>query len=224
LQKSQAASRQALLDLQTSINNQIKSNQAQAKIDDANAKTQNAQDITNSKAIAQATLDSIKSSGITDPTQLDAAIKEIADANGISNPSILQGQIATLDPQYGMAALKNENIKSTIAKRNQPKVVNPTVDKVAANFQKDAGVQITAMNTTTATGTTKTGWSNAYNTLAQKYAGLGYKLPDGTVVKVTDKLTPDQVTAAGGDPANGDQTIIDIALDKKDNYKKVANQ
>ena len=134
LQTSQTEGRNALLDLQKTINEQIKSNQAQAKIDAADAKTQNTQDITNSKAVAQATLDAIKSSGITDQTQIDSLLKEVADANGISNPSILQGQIATLDPQYGTAALKNANIKSTIAKRNQPKVPAAQKPKVDGGF------------------------------------------------------------------------------------------
>ena len=226
---AQKEGRQALLDLQTSINNQIKDNQAQAKIDAADAKTQNTQDITNSKAIAQATLDSIKSSGITDPTQLDAAIKEIADANGISNPEILKGQIATLDPQYGTAALKNANTQSTITARTKASALAATKAATAAakavgapdtkakkTFDADLKKQITSLNTSIPTQ--KQSWGDAYNTMAQNYSTATYML-DGVRVGLTQQLTPAQITSAGGNP-KVDQTILDIKLNKTANQNK----
>jgi hypothetical protein len=150
LQSAQNEGRNALLDLQKTIDQTIKENQAQARIDTANAKAQLASDVTNSKSIAQATLDEIKSAGITDEAQLDAAIKEIADANGITNPAILKGQIATLDPQYGTAALKNANIKSIIEKKNQPKTTAPAKPKVDGGYsytQDDVASYISFLNT-----------------------------------------------------------------------------
>lgn len=136
LNAAQAEGRNALLDLQKTIDSTIKSNQAQAKIDAAEAKAQQTSDITVSKSIAQAALDALEAAGITDPASLEYAnaIQQIADEQGISNPTILQGQIATLNPASGTAALKNKNIISTINKRNQPKTSAPTKPKVDGGF------------------------------------------------------------------------------------------
>jgi hypothetical protein len=166
LKNAQAEARQTLQDVATTINNQVKDNLAQAKQDAADAKQQNTLDISTSKSIAQATLDAIKSSGITDATQIQSAIKEIADANGISNPSILQGQIATLDPQYGTAALKNQNLQARTNKITNPppKTVKPKVDGGFTYTQADVSKYMSFLNTggTASDGTVYGGKGSTY--------------------------------------------------------------
>ena len=149
LNAAQNEGRNALLDLQKTIDATIKSNQAQAKIDSANIKAQNTTDITNSKSIAQLALDQIKESGVTDEAAIDAFINDIAEQNGISNPAILKGQMSILDPKSGTAALKNKNLQATINKKLNPtpKTVKPKVDGAYSYTPEDISTYISFLNT-----------------------------------------------------------------------------
>jgi len=230
-QKAFTDGQTALAALDKTLQDQIASNQAQARIDQTTANQQITNDIRVSTSIAQSVADQIKASGVTDPAKIKAFIDATAadPANNISNPATLEAAVAKAQATEKTTALQNlntetnikdNNIRTNIAVQNAN---NKNNNAQMTAFQKDVKVQNAKLNSKTSAGRNTGDWGDTYNYMAQTYGSLSYKLPDGSVVGFTQQLTPAQVKAAGGNPAV-DQTIIDIALNKTANGKKVAGQ
>lgn len=106
-----------LAKLLTATNNQVKTVQAQQKIDAAAKKQQLTSDVTLSSKTAAGLVQAVQESGITDPAQIDAYIQDMATKNGITNPDILKSAYVTAQQTAQKAALSAENTQSEINKR-----------------------------------------------------------------------------------------------------------
>lgn len=118
LTKAQDDKTKSINDLLTQTDKIVKERQAQAKIDQAATKATLATDVTTSTKIAAGLADSLKKSGITDPTQVKAYVEQMAHDNGITNPEILNSALVTAQAAASKADLAAQNTESTIAKRN----------------------------------------------------------------------------------------------------------
>lgn len=116
----------------------------------------------------------------------------------------------------GMDVVKSQQDLDNLNKQKELAISQQNANRLAADkggltteekaFQGDLNAAIAGL----ASG--KKTWADAYDTLATIY---GKTNPD-----LVRKLTPAEVTAAGGDPSgdNGDQTYLDILLNKKKFY------
>ncbi len=95
LEKTQTDKTNTLEKLLTATNAQVKTVQAQQKIDAATAKNTLTADTTTSKGIAAGMVAALKAANITDPAQINSYVQAMAQKNGITNPDILAGELAT---------------------------------------------------------------------------------------------------------------------------------
>jgi hypothetical protein len=121
----------AISDLATAANNAVKLSQAQAKIDAQALKDGIANDNKVSLGIAGSAVDQITNSGLKGK-DLETYVQELATANGISNPAILQTAIDTEQAKRTKGNLANKNVQSTINNRGKSSTVK--ADPNAAKF------------------------------------------------------------------------------------------
>lgn len=143
--------------LLTATNNAVKAQQAQAKIDAANAKQKISDNIRVSTANADAVASALSSSGITDPDKKKAYIDAMATQLGISDPSYLESAVA----------------KSSLSRSNTASEINARNNKAPAGAAKggtDGAYTYTAADISRYTSLMNTG-------------GTG---PDGTKYSVRD--------------------------------------
>lgn len=137
----------ALTDLATTVNNTVKTNQAQAKIDAKAANDAKTNDIKVSTSLAKGMADAIKKSGVTDAKQISDYVSAMAEANGITNPNILNSALVSAQQSANSLDLKNANIESTIKKRNQPSTKTPASTTYKNFTNKPTAASITKVNT-----------------------------------------------------------------------------
>lgn len=117
LEKTQNDKTSTLGKLLTATNNQVKNVQAQQKIDAAATKQQLASDTTTSTKIAAGMVAALKAAGISDPKTIEEYVQAMATKNGITNPDILSGALATAQQTAAKTDASLANTASTIAKR-----------------------------------------------------------------------------------------------------------
>lgn len=117
-QKTLQDKQKAVIDLQTKINDAVKSAQAQQKIDAANAKQQVTTDISKSTNLGKSLADEIAKSGVTDPAQIEQYIQGMASQYGISNPDILKSAVVKAQQDQQKLDTSTANTADTIANRD----------------------------------------------------------------------------------------------------------
>jgi hypothetical protein len=118
-QTALAAKQKAVLDLQTSINNAVKQQAADAKATLAAQKQELSSNISTATNVANDVATQISESGITDPATIDAFIASYADAHGITDPAILKSAVVKAQQTATKAASAAANTADTIANRDQ---------------------------------------------------------------------------------------------------------
>ena len=159
----------AIGDLVKATNDHVKQVQAQAKIDAAAVKQATTLDISKSTNLGKSIADRIAQSGITDPAQIDAYIKQVAQSSGITDPEILRSAV-------------------TKAQQDQTKLDSSTANTADTIKNRDAGTAIKQQNANKkkSTPTPKGGTDGAYNYTADDIAtytnlmNKGGVAPDGT--------------------------------------------
>lgn len=136
----------AIKDLLTATNNQVKSMQAQAKIDAASSKQEISDNIRVSTSIAKTIADNIAKSGVTDESKISDYIQAMADQNGITNPDILKSAVAKATQDTSKFNLSQENVQSTINKRNTTSTSKPKALTTTAVIKEAGGIFTTGAN------------------------------------------------------------------------------
>ena len=119
LEKATTDKINAVSKLLTATNNQVKQQQAQAKIDAAAKKQATSNDIALSKSLGASMASQIKEQGITDPAAIKAYVNDMATKYGITNPDVLNSALVTAQAADKKADLSAANTNSEIAKRGQ---------------------------------------------------------------------------------------------------------
>jgi hypothetical protein len=130
----------ALDKLLKATNDQVKTVQAQQKIDQVTAKNGVANDAKLSSGIAESLAGKIKAAGITDPAQIDQYIQQAATNAGISNVDVLRSALTKAQQSDSKFSLGQANTQSIINKRGQ----TGTGKSKSTNAQKDTIANITA--------------------------------------------------------------------------------
>lgn len=134
--KANADKIKAINDLSSATNKAVTQAQNEVKIQQAAIKATTDRDIKVSTNLGKTMADTITASGVTDPAQIDAYIKGMAQQYGITNPDILKSAYVKasqdqtkLDQGTAKNAISIANTKSQIAARNKPKVTKAPADK-----------------------------------------------------------------------------------------------
>ena len=125
----------------------VKSLQDQQKIDAANTKAQQASDIKLSTSVANSIAQTIKDEGLTDPATIKAYIDGVAQAQGITDPTILESAVTTAQGTMAKTATATANTNSEIASRNKTKTPTKTGTATYSKFTtKPTTAEITKVN------------------------------------------------------------------------------
>jgi len=114
----------------------VKDLQAQQKIDAANTKAQQASDIKLSTSVANSIAQTIKEEGLKDPATIKAYIDGVAQAQGITDPTILESAVTTAQGTLAKTASSIANTNSEINARNNPKPKTPAKPTGTADYSK----------------------------------------------------------------------------------------
>lgn len=136
----------AISKLLTASDNAVKQRQAEAKA----AQTLTNQTITNdiklSTSLGTAMAKELSDSGVTDPKQIEAYVKEMATQNGISNPEVLNSALVKAQGAASKADLSAKNTNSIITKRNNPTPKKTGVNTYSTFTNKPSTATITKVN------------------------------------------------------------------------------
>lgn len=108
----------SLTDLNKLVNDAVKNNQNQAKLDAAASKQKITDDIRVSTSLGKTIAETIRKSGVTDPKQIDDYISGMAEQNGVSNPEILKNAYVKANQDADKLDLSAENTKNNIKNRD----------------------------------------------------------------------------------------------------------
>lgn len=95
----------------------LKQKQDAVKAAEATQKNTLSTDVTTSSKIAAGMVAALKQSGITDPDQVNAYVQKMATENGITNPNILAGALATAQQTQDKTDASVANTRSLTAAR-----------------------------------------------------------------------------------------------------------
>lgn len=172
----------ALGKLLTATQNQVKAVQAQQKIDQTTAKNQLAADTTTATKIAAGMVTALKAAGITDPAAIQQYVQEMATKNGITNPDILAGALATAQQTQAKTDASLANTASTIAKRNATGSSSSTVKGGGT----DGGYKYTGDDVASYTSLLNKGGAAPDGTTYAPRGTDGYVDPEAYVAAYTD--------------------------------------
>lgn len=116
LKDAQTAKSTAVSQLLTATNNAVKTQQAQAKIDQTATNSQITNDIKNAKGVADSLAAKLAAAGITDLSSYDYT--DIAKQLGINSPEILAAAVQAAGDASTKANLGNANVADQIANRD----------------------------------------------------------------------------------------------------------
>lgn len=183
----------ALNKLLTATNAQVKTVQAQAKIEAAATKDAIANDTKLSTGLAQSIADNIASSGITDPAQIQSYIQGMATKAGISNPDILKSAVTKAQQTTAKFNTSQENTASIIKKRNSTK----TGGTKATGGGTDGGYTYTGDDVATYTSLLNKGGTGPDGTVYAKRGADGFVDPAAYIAAYKDWVDNNGGTPAG---------------------------
>lgn len=178
----------AINKLLTQTDKIVKTKQNEVKMAATAVKQQTSDDIRISTNLGKTMADTLKSSGIKDPKQIDAYIQEMADKYKIKNTDILKSSLIKAQQDQSKFDLSQKNTNSIIEKRNAPKVTNPKAPKATGGT--DGGFKYSSDDVATYTQFLNTGGKTP---AGMTYAGRGkddqYVDPGAYIYALNDWIT-----------------------------------
>lgn len=144
-------------------------------------------------------------------------LQSISQQSGIPIGVIIQGMQVQKTQQDLDNLNKQKQLNIEQQNANRLLADDTKIPDQVKSFQDELSKQQTELNDSSSTKSDR--WATAYNTLKAKFGSLQYPLSDGTLVTTTQRLNANQITELGGNP-KVDQTLLDIMLNKSENYKK----